>query len=254
MIVIVSSDLGTATPCSHGDAGSHRYEKKTFLGIIVIVIVSCIVCTSLVWLLFIYRSGLTKREYKPAPPQPDSSEDTNVQPFQREEISYMPLKSSSSCSTQNGRESPRSTATYLTSSESQTASFPRSTSGSENASGSDKASSGGNMSSENSLKGSRSSLTSSYPSDSSLPFTRHRVKAQIHSSDSDSEKHCNSKKRAQASSSATTDKSRDHFDAPDIEKSTEQQNRPSLMGETSAEPAQSNFEDPLIGYSCSTHV
>jgi len=172
-----------------------RYDKKTFLGIIVVVIVSCIVVTSMVWLFIQYNTlscGKKRKRRNGVPFGPDCSDETNSKAFQHEDISYIPLKLSSSSSTQTSRESPRSTATFITSSES--AQGPcivtNLASSSENASGSEeKSSTVDNISSENSLKGSHSSLTSSCPSDSCLPSYQQVVtSAQIHVSDSDSEK------------------------------------------------------------------
>lgn len=174
-----------------------KYDKKTFLGIILVVVVSCIVVTSLVWLFIQYNTfpcGKKKSSRRRSPFGADCSDESNSKAFQHEDISYIPLKLSSSSSTQTSRESPRSTATFLTSSES--AQGPcivanLAGSSSENASGSEeKSSTVENVSSENSLKGSHSSLTSSCPSDACLPSYQQVVtSAQIHVSDSDSEKH-----------------------------------------------------------------
>ena len=159
-----------------------QHDKKTFLGIIVIVVVACVIGTSIVWLIVIFCG---KRSEKASRPEAKLAGDA------RDDISYLPLKASSSGSTQASRDSPRSTATFLTSAESQaTSAFPRSTSGSEVASTCDKVSSGDNLSSEVSPKGSHGSLNSSSPSDSITHIDqRIVVKAQVHSSsDSDSEK------------------------------------------------------------------
>jgi len=173
------------------------YDKKTFLGIIVVVVVSCIVVTSLVWLFIQYKTvSCGKKKSPKRRPQHVSHfegeclDDSNVKAFQHEGISYIPLKSSSSSSTQNSRESPRSTATFLTSSESAQGPCMNLASSSENASGSEeKSSTVENISSENSFKGSHSSLTSSCQSDACLPSYQQVVtSAQIHVSDSDSEK------------------------------------------------------------------
>lgn len=176
-----------------------KYDKKTFLGIIVVVAVSSIVVTSMVWVFIQYNSlscgkkrAARRRSQYAAPFGADCSDESNCKAFQHEDISYIPLKLSSSSSTQTSRESPRSTATFLTSSES--AQGPcivaNLAASSENASGSEeKSSAADNVSSENSLKGSHSSLTSSCPSDSCLPSYEQVVtSAQIHVSDSDSEK------------------------------------------------------------------
>ena len=176
-----------------------KYDKKTFLGIIVVVVVSCIVVTSMVWLFIQYNTVSCGKKASPKRrPQhashfePECCDDSNAKAFQHEGISYIPLKSSSSSSTQNSRESPRSTATFLTSSESAQGPCMNLASSSENASGSEEKSSTtvDNVSSENSLKGSHSSLTSSCPSDACLPSYQQVVtSAQIHVSDSsDSEK------------------------------------------------------------------
>lgn len=175
-----------------------KYDKKTFLGIIVVVVVSCIVVTSMVWLFIQYntlscgkkKSGKRRSQYAAAPFGADCSEESKA--YQHEDISYIPLKISSSGSTQTSRESPRSTATFLTSSES--AQGPcivaNLASSSENASGTEeKSSTVDNVSSENSLKGSHSSLTSSCPSDACPSYQQVVTSAQIHVSDSDSEKH-----------------------------------------------------------------
>lgn len=175
-----------------------KYDKKTFLGIIVVVVVSCIVVTSMVWLFIQYNTlSCGKKNSPKRRPQHASHfeaeccDDSNAKAFQHEGISYIPLKSSSSGSTQNSRESPRSTATFITSSESTQGPCINLASSSENASGSEeKSSTVDNVSSENSLKGSHSSLTSSCPSDACLPSYQQVVtSAQIHVSDSsDSEK------------------------------------------------------------------
>lgn len=173
-----------------------KYDKKTFLGIIVVVVVSCIVVTSMVWLFIQYntlscgKNASPKRRPKHASPYEPECDDSNAKAFEHEGISYIPLKSSSSSSTQNSRESPRSTATFLTSSESAQGPCMNLASSSENASGSEeKSSTVDNVSSENSLKGSHSSLTSSCQSDACLPSYQQVVtSAQIHVSDSDSEK------------------------------------------------------------------
>lgn len=174
-----------------------KYDKKTFLGIIVVAVVSSIVVTSMVW-LFIHHSTVLCGKKKSPKRRPqhvahfegDCLDDSNAKAFQHDGISYIPLKSSSSSSTQNSRESPRSTATFLTSSESAQGPCMNLASSSENASGSEeKSSTAENISSENSFKGSHSSLTSSCPSDACLPSYQQVVtSAQIHVSDSDSEK------------------------------------------------------------------
>lgn len=186
-----------------------KYDKKTFLGIIVVVVVSCIVVTSMVWLFIQYNTISCGKKASPKRrPQHNAShfeaeccEESNAKAFQHEGISYIPLKSSSSSSTQNSRESPRSTATFITSSESAQGPCMNLASSSENASGSEeKSSTVDNVSSENSLKGSHSSLTSSCPSDACHPSYQQVVtSAQIHVSDSDSEKHrpCSRRKKLQ---------------------------------------------------------
>lgn len=185
-----------------------KYDKKTFLGIIVVVVVSCIVVTSMVWLFIQYNTLSCGKKASPRRrPQhvshfePELCDEANAKAFEHEGISYIPLKSSSSSSTQNSRESPRSTATFITSSESAQGPCINLVSSSENASGSEeKSSTGDNVSSENSLKGSHSSLTSSYPSDACLSSYQQVVtSAQIHVSDSDSEKHrpCNTRKKSE---------------------------------------------------------
>lgn len=190
----------------HGDqkedkeSSAFRYDKKTFLGIIVIVVVSCVVGTSLVWLLVIYcaRRGSNRRR---------KHEELHATAAPREDVSYIPLKSYSSGSTQTSRDSPRSTATFTTSTGSQGSAFPPSTSSSETNSGSEKALTADNLSSEASVKGSHSSLASSCPSDASEPV-RQVIHVQIHSSDSDSEK-CKSVSPARRKgTSSTRDKNR----------------------------------------------
>ncbi|XP_032221181.2 leucine-rich repeats and immunoglobulin-like domains protein 3 [Nematostella vectensis] len=182
LTVVEGSELQT---CQDKES---RYDKKTFLGIIVISVVTCVVGTSLVWLLVIYcaRRGSHRRRHKlrARPFQADGTDTTNSKLTHRDELSYIPLKSSSSGSTQTSRDSPRSTATFLASSDSHGAAFPVSAS-IDTHSGSEKTT--GNISSENSLKGSHCSLTSSCPSVESEPV-RQVVHVQIHSSDSDSEK------------------------------------------------------------------
>jgi len=176
-----------------------KYDKKTFMGIIVVVVVLCILVTSAVWLFIQYNtvSCGKKKSPKRRPQHEHAShfegeclDDSNAKAFQHEGISYIPLKSSSSSSTQNSRESPRSTATFLTSSESAQGPCMNLASSSENASASEeKSSTVENISSENSFKGSHSSLTSSCQSDTCLPSYQQVVtSAQIHVSDSDSEK------------------------------------------------------------------
>lgn len=175
-----------------------KYDKKTFLGIIVVVVVSCIVVTSLVW-LFIQYNTLScgkkrppkRRSQFPSPFDADCTDESKA--FQHEDISYIPLKVSSSSSTQTSRESPRSTATFLTSSESAQGPCIVRTLGSstENAASGteEKSTTADNVSSENSLKGSHSSLTSSCTSDACHPSYQQVVtSAEIHVSDSDSEK------------------------------------------------------------------
>ena len=174
-----------------------KYDKKTFLGIIVVAVVSSIVVTSMVW-LFIHHSTVLCGKKKSPKRRPqhvshfegECLDDSNAKAFQHDGISYIPLKSSSSSSTQNSRESPRSTATFLTSSESAQGPCMNLASSSENASGSEeKSSTVENISSEISFKGSHSSLTSSCQSDACLPSYQQVVtSAQIHVSDSDSEK------------------------------------------------------------------
>ena len=177
-----------------------KYDKKTFLGIIVVVVVSCIVVTSMVWLFIQYNTlscgkkrSSKRRSQFAGSFGADCSDESNCKAFQPEDISYIPLKSSSSSSTQTSRESPRSTATFLASSESaqERCIGANLASSSENASGSEeKSSTVDNVSSENSLKGSHSSLTSSCPSDACHPsFQQVVTSAQIHVPDSDSEKH-----------------------------------------------------------------
>ena len=174
-----------------------KYDKKTFMGIIVVVVVLCILVTSAVWLFIQYNTVSCGKNKSPKRrPQHASHfegeclDDSNAKAFQHEGISYIPLKSSSSSSTQNSRESPRSTATFLTSSESAQGPCMNLASSSENASASEeKSSTVENISSENSFKGSHSSLTSSCQSDACLPSYQQVVtSAQIHVSDSDSEK------------------------------------------------------------------
>lgn len=193
-----------------------KYDKKTFLGIIVVVVVSCIVVTSMVWLFIQYntlscgkKASPKRRPQHAAHLEAECCDDSNAKAFQHEGISYIPLKSSSSSSsTQNSRESPRSTATFLTSSESAQGPCMNLASSSENASGSEeKSSTVDNVSSENSLKGSHSSLTSSCPSDACLPSYQQVVtSAQIHVSDSsDSEKHRPSSAGSRRKKSQTED-------------------------------------------------
>lgn len=185
-----------------------KYDKKTFLGIIVVVVVSCIVVTSMVWLFIQYntlscgkKASPRRRSQHVSHFEAELCDEANAKAFQHEGISYIPLKSSSSSSTQNSRESPRSTATFITSSESAQGPCMNLASSSENASGSEeKSSTGDNVSSENSLKGSHSSLASSCPSDACLPSYQQVVTSvQIHVSDSDSEKHrpCNTRNKLQ---------------------------------------------------------
>lgn len=175
-----------------------KYDKKTFLGIIVVAVVASIVVTSMVWLFIQYNTLSCGKKRSPRRSQftgpfgADCSDESNSRAF-NQEISYIPLKLSSSSSTQTSRESPRSTATFLTASEAAQGRCTVATlaaSSSENASGSEEKSSGNdNISSENSLKGSHSSLASSCPSESCLPSYQEVVtSAQIHASDSDSEK------------------------------------------------------------------
>lgn len=154
-----------------------RYDKKTFLGIIVIVVVSCVVGTSLVWLAVIYcaRRGSQRKQ---------KSESLNTNTVPRDDVSYVPLKSYSSGSTQTSRDSPRSTATFITSSGSQGSTFPPATLTSEQNCDSEKALTADAVSSETS-KGSRCSLASTCPSDESEPV-RQVIHVQIHRSDSDS--------------------------------------------------------------------
>lgn len=175
-----------------------KYDKKTFLGIIVVVVVSCIVVTSLVWLFIQYNTlscgkkrAPKRRSQFPSPFDADCTDESKA--FQHEDISYIPLKVSSSSSTQTSRESPRSTATFLTSSESAQGPCIVRTLGSstENAASGteEKSTTADNVSSENSLKGSHSSLTSSCTSDACHPSYQQVVtSAEIHVSDSDSEK------------------------------------------------------------------
>lgn len=175
-----------------------KYDKKTFLGIIVVVVVACIVVTSMVWLFIQYNTlscgkrRAPRRSLHTGPFGVDYSDESNSKAL-NQEISYIPLKLSSSSSTQTSRESPRSTATFLTASESAQGRCAVATlagCSSENASGSEEKSSGNdNISSENSLKESRSSLASFCRSESSLPCCQEVVtSAQVHGSDSDSEK------------------------------------------------------------------
>lgn len=154
-----------------------RYDKKTFLGIIVIVVVSCVVGTSLVWLAVIYcaRKGSHRK-------QKNESLNTNTVP--RDDVSYVPLKSYSSGSTQTSRDSPRSTATFITSSGSQGSTFPQTVLTSEQNCDCEKALTADTVSSETS-KGSRCSLASTCHSDESEPV-RQVIHVQIHNSDSDS--------------------------------------------------------------------
>ena len=154
-----------------------RYDKKTFLGIIVIVVVSCVVGTSLVWLFVIYcaRRGSHRR-------QKNEALNTNTGP--RDDVSYIPLKSYSSGSTQTSRDSPRSTATFITSTGSQGSTFPPITT--EHNSDCEKALTADTISSETS-KGSHCSLASSCPSDESDPV-RQVIHVEINNSDCDSRK------------------------------------------------------------------
>lgn len=176
--------IGDPEPSEENSKGNLiQHDKKTFLGIIVIVVVACVIGTSIVWLIVIFCA---KRSDKKA-----RHSEVKLAVEAREDISYLRLKSSSSGSTQTSRDSPRSTATFLTSAESQgTSAFPRSTSGSEVASSCDKASSGDNLYCEISPKGSGASLSTSSPSNSITHFDQRMVvKAQVHSSsDSDSER------------------------------------------------------------------
>ena len=220
-----------------------KYDKKTFLGIIVVVAVSCIVVTSMVWVFIQYSSlscgkkkAARRRSQYAAPFGADCSDESNSKAFQHEDISYIPLKLSSSSSTQTSRESPRSTATFLTSSES--AQGPcivaNLAASSENASGSEeKSSAADNVSSENSLKGSHSSLTSSCPSDACLPSYRQVVtSAQIHVSDSDSEKNRPVSFETERNDSHSEDPgggiSEHKLDIPECEDCNEETSLPSL--------------------------
>ena len=156
-----------------------------------IVVVVCVIGTSIVWLIVIFCSRRSDRTRKLKKPFLGESEEAVLAGVPRDDISYIQLKSSSSGNTQESRDSPRSTATFLTSGESQGASaFPRSTSDLKVASSCNKESSGDNSSSENSPKDSHSSLNSSCTSDSKCHLDqRIAVQAQVHSSsDSDSER------------------------------------------------------------------
>lgn len=189
-LTVIDGDAAPDQRRSNGNLIKH--DKKTFLGIIVIVVVACVIGTSIVWLIVIFCARKSDKTRKLNKPFLVESDEATLAGVARDDISYIPLKSSSSGSTQVSRDSPRSTATFLTSAESQgTSAFPRSTSGSEVASSCDKVSSGDNLSSENSPKGSHTSLNSSCPSDSIPPiYQRIAVKVQVHSSsDSDSERY-----------------------------------------------------------------
>lgn len=170
---VVSGD--TQVRAKEKETSTFRYDKKTFLAIIVIVVVSCVVGTSLVWLLVIYcaRRG-SQRTIK--------AEALNTNAAPRDDVSYIPLKSYSSGSTQTSRDSPRSTATFMTGSQGST--FPPSNASSEQNCDCEKALTADTISSETS-KGSHCSLASTCPSVESEPV-RQVIHVQIHNSDSDS--------------------------------------------------------------------